>query len=71
MAITEASKTSFTKSRENMTIILNKEAPSTLRMPISFVRNLITKLDKPSSPRQATTMAKDANSANTLPSLFV
>jgi hypothetical protein len=50
IAMTDATQTSLTKSLENKRTMLGTVAPKTLRMPISFVRRLMVKLDSPSRP---------------------
>src|ERR1700759_1950341 len=46
-------KTSFKKSFERRLTIPETLAPSTLRMPISFIFLSTTKVDKPNKPRHA------------------
>ena len=43
----------FVKSRERMLAILKKDAPTILRIPISFVRLLAKNEANPNRPRQA------------------
>src|SRR4249920_1319510 len=52
-AITAAIATNFKKSFDNNCTMLLVFAPNTFRMPISLIRCVIAKADKPNNPRQA------------------
>jgi hypothetical protein len=60
-AIMAAIRTSFKKSFESILTIPVTEAPSTLRIPISFVFCSAVKVTRPNKPRQEINMARKAN----------
>jgi len=59
--------TSPINSFDNKFQILNMEAPTTFRTPISLVRCPATKLANPKRPRQEINMARMAKKAESLP----
>src|SRR5687768_18325235 len=67
MAKTAEIITSKIKSLDNIFHKLKIDAPSTFRMPISFVRCSATKEAKPNNPRQLINMASAAKIADNVP----
>ena len=55
-----AKTTSLKKSSESSVVILETEAPSILRIPISLVRRSMVKAVNPKRPRQAINMDRKA-----------
>ena len=64
-AITLDISTNFKKSLDSSRNIFGTEDPSTLRIPISFVRWAAVNEAKPKSPREATKIARAAKKPNT------
>ena len=67
--IRSAIRISFRKSFDNSVAIAASLAPSTLRMPISFVRDSAEKVASPNKPRHAIRMAMHVNEI-TMPEIF-
>src|SRR3954468_3074796 len=69
-AMMAAKPTSFKKSFDNSVTIVLTSAPSTLRIPISFVRWLMVKADSPNKPRHAIKIARQEKIVNNVFCLF-
>src|SRR5689334_3279368 len=70
MAIKQEMATNSIKSFDNKPQMFAVEAPSTLRMPISFTRCSATKEVRPNKPRQEINMANAAKKVDNLPTRF-